>query len=93
MKKDGIKEPTTIQYFRGKSILYFLIYKANQGFVNKYQRGLALFIGVLRGYLPTVFYNEKWSLLPGEDLTEQIVFAILNFTLIHSYYYVTRFVL
>jgi hypothetical protein len=91
--KKGNKLGTTIHYFRGKTVLYALIKKANQNQLNKYASWISVFVGILRGYMPTVVYLEKWSFIPGSSLQEKVILGILNFTLIHFYYYVTRFIL
>jgi hypothetical protein len=54
---------------------------------------IALAIGVLRGYMPSLGYLEKWSIFPGDGVLEKFILFVLNATLIHLYMYVTRFVL
>jgi hypothetical protein len=90
-KKEGGRN--TIYFFRAKSILYHLIKKSNENNLNKYAFGISVAIGILRGYLPTLGYLEKWSILPGADVFEKVILLILNCSLIHMYMYVTRFVI
>jgi hypothetical protein len=73
--------------------MYALIKDTNNNNLKKFAFWISLFVGILRGYMPTIAYLEKWSFIPGSSLNEKIILAILNFTLIHFYYYVTRFIL
>lgn len=80
-------------YFRVKPVLFYLIKKSNKNNLNKYTKYISIFVGIMRGYMPTTAYLEKWSFFPGETIREKVVLLILNFTLINFYYYITRFIL
>jgi hypothetical protein len=83
----------TMDFFRAKSVLFYLIQRSNQNNLRKYVNLIAFICGIVRGYLPTVIYLEGWSFFPGMHFTEKIMMFIMNFTLFTFYMYVTRFIL
>lgn len=91
-KKEG-GGTNTVQYFRAKTVLFYLIKKSNQNNLSKYAKFISIAIGVLRGYVPQFAYLEHWNLFPGKNLMEKVILLFLNVALIHLYMYITRFIL
>lgn len=80
-----------LEYFRAKPLLYYLIQRANSNYLKNYVRLIAVITGVLRGYLPMVYFLKGF--FPGDNLYEVIIIVILNLMLIIFYYHATVYIL
>ena len=80
-----------LEYFRAKPLLYYLIQRANSNYLKNYVRLIAVITGVLRGYLPMVYFLKGF--FPGDNVYEVIIIVILNLMLIIFYYHATVYIL
>jgi hypothetical protein len=93
LKICGEDSVTFLEFYRAQTVLFYLIklaYRKQKSF-----RNLALYstwaMGVFRGYLPSVFFGDKITLLPGDSIFEKSALFLVNFSLILGFSYTARF--
>lgn len=84
---------TTLHFYRAKSVLFYLIQRANHNNLKKYVKLISFIVGIARGYIPVLIYLEDGKFFPGSTIGNKIIFFVSSFNLFIFYNYITKFIL
>jgi hypothetical protein len=82
-----------LNFFRGKSLLHFLITKSKESKLRSYTNMFCWAFGIVRGYLPSVIFLGKLQIFPGDTYFQKFVFLMMNYSLVLFFRYQMRFIL
>lgn len=84
---------TTINFYRAKSVLFYLIQRANDNNLKKYVKLISFVVGIVRGFVPVFIYLADGQFFPGSNTLYKTIYFAANFNRFLFYYYITKFIL